>query len=78
MIERLDAQVDAVNCAEDTFFFFPQPNMCCRGVFLATEQKHLNLEKNLQALVQILFICNEFESSNFAAASAIEKFNSHR
>lgn len=77
MIERLDAQADAVNCAEDTFFF-SLSQTCCRGVFLPTEQKHLNLEKNLQALVQILFICNEFESSNFAAASAIEKFNSHQ
>lgn len=24
-----------------TPFFFPQPNTCCEGVFLATEQKHL-------------------------------------
>lgn len=30
MIERLDAQADAVNCAEDTFFFFPQPNVLKR------------------------------------------------
>lgn len=37
MIQRLDAQADAVNCAEDTFFF-SQPNMLLRGgVVLATQ-----------------------------------------
>ena len=61
MIQRLDAHADAVNCAEDTFFF---SQIHVSGeVFLATEQKHLNLEKFLGILVRILLV---FVSSNFA------------
>lgn len=34
MIERLDAQADAVNCAEDTFFFFPSAKRAAEVSFL--------------------------------------------
>lgn len=64
MIQRLDAHADAVNCAEDTFF---SSQIRVSGeVFLATEQKHLNLEKFLWTLVQILLTWNTYVSSNFA------------
>lgn len=75
MIERLDAHADAVNCAEDTFF---QPNMCPRGDISCYPSKHLNLEKFLQILVQILPTGDKFQSSIFAVTETIVKFDSYQ
>lgn len=46
--------------------------------FLATHQKHLNLEKILQILVQILLTGNKLQSSIFAVAETIMKFDSYQ
>lgn len=47
-------------------------------MFLATHQKHLNLEKFLQILVQILLTGNKFQSSVFAVTETIMKFDSYQ